>query len=72
MSEPFRTSLGYRGRVAIPSAIQEEAGIAVGDRLIVRVTAPGVIVIETLGAALRRGTLSPGKEEANGDPRATE
>lgn len=68
MSEPFRTSLGLRGRLTIPSLIQEEAGIAVGDRLIVRVAGPGVIVVETPQAASSRIRSAPpkGGEENSG------
>jgi bifunctional DNA-binding transcriptional regulator/antitoxin component of YhaV-PrlF toxin-antitoxin module len=70
VSESFRTSLGFRGRVTIPSALQEEAGIAVGDRLIVRVEGPGVVVIETPQAVKNRiqsAASGGGEEKENGD-----
>lgn len=70
MSEPFRTSLGFRGRVTIPSAIQAAAGIAVGDRLIVRVVGPGVVVIETPQAVkdrIRSAASGGGEEREDGD-----
>lgn len=70
MSEPFCTSLGFRGRVTIPSAIQEETGIAVGDRLIVRAEGPGVVVIETPQAVkdrIRSAASGGGEEKESGD-----
>jgi bifunctional DNA-binding transcriptional regulator/antitoxin component of YhaV-PrlF toxin-antitoxin module len=70
VSEPFRTSLGFRGRVTIPSAIQEEAGVAVGDRLIIRAAGPGVVVIETPQAVkdrIRSAATGGGEEKEDGD-----
>lgn len=73
MSEPFRTSLGLRGRVTIPSAVQEEVGIAVGDRLIVRAVGPGVVVIETPQAVkdrIRSAASNGGEEREVGNQEA--
>lgn len=70
MSEPFRTSLGFRGRVTIPSAIQEESGVAVGDRVIVRAAGPGVVVIETPQAVkdrIRLAVSGDGEEKEHDD-----
>lgn len=67
VSEPVRTSLGLRGRLTIPSSVQEEAGVAVGDRLVIRAAGPGVIVIETPQAAknrIRSGLPADGEENS--------
>lgn len=42
-----RTKIGPRGRVTIPVALQREAGLAEEDEVVLRVVAPGEIVIET-------------------------
>lgn len=75
MSEPFCTSLGFRGRITIPSAIQEETDIAVGDRLLVRAAGPGVVVIETPRAMKDRtqsAVSDGGEERESGDQGAEE
>jgi bifunctional DNA-binding transcriptional regulator/antitoxin component of YhaV-PrlF toxin-antitoxin module len=41
------TSIGPRGRITIPVAVQKAAGIAEGDEVIIRCTAPGVVTVET-------------------------
>jgi bifunctional DNA-binding transcriptional regulator/antitoxin component of YhaV-PrlF toxin-antitoxin module len=41
------TSIGPRGRITIPVAVQKAAGIAEGDEVIIRCTAPGVVMVET-------------------------
>ena len=41
------TTVGPRGRVTIPAAVQREAGISEGDEVIVRCTSPGVVTVET-------------------------
>lgn len=41
------TTVGPRGRVTIPAAVQREAGISEGDEVIVRCMAPGVVTVET-------------------------
>lgn len=54
----FRTNVGLRGRVTVPVGIQEEAGLAVGDHIIVSAAGPGVVMIMTpqaLKDAIRAG-----------------
>lgn len=74
VSEPFHTSLGLRGRLTIPSSVQEEAGIGVGDKLVIRAAGPGVIIVETPQAARSRTQpVPPGDgKESNGHEGSTE
>jgi bifunctional DNA-binding transcriptional regulator/antitoxin component of YhaV-PrlF toxin-antitoxin module len=58
----YRTNVGLRGRIAVPVHIQEQAGLAVGDPVIVSAAGPGIVVIMTPQAVkdvLRTG-LDPG------------
>jgi AbrB family looped-hinge helix DNA binding protein len=44
------TTVGPRGRITIPVAMQRAAGIKEGDEVIIRCEKPGVITVETLQA----------------------
>ncbi|MFE0472414.1 AbrB/MazE/SpoVT family DNA-binding domain-containing protein [Streptomyces sp. NPDC058947] len=71
----FRTTVGLRGRMTIPSDIQAKAGIGVGDTVAVRAAGDGVVVIETLQAVknrIRSEALNDRKEKENGDQGAEE
>lgn len=75
MSTPFKTTVGLRGRVTVPSAIQAEAGIGVGDTVVVRVAGPGVITIETMQAVkdrIRSGIPDGKEENGSEDDRAAQ
>lgn len=75
MSGSFRTTVGLRGRVTVPPSIQDEAGIGVGDTVVVRAGGDGVIVIETPKAAKKRTgseVSDDRKEEQGGSEDATE
>ncbi len=53
-AEPFaHTSISPEGRIVLPAALREAAGIKKGDRLTLRVR-NGKIEIETLEAQVRR------------------
>lgn len=41
------TTVGPRGRVTIPVALQRAAGLAEGDEVIIRAVRPGVVIVET-------------------------
>jgi AbrB family looped-hinge helix DNA binding protein len=47
-------TVGEKGRLNLPIAAREEAGIAVGDELIVRPVSDGQIMLETRAAIARR------------------
>lgn len=49
-----QTAVGPRGRVTIPVALRQQAGIEEGDLVILRYVSPGVIVVETRDAVMRR------------------
>lgn len=63
MSDAFRTTVGLRGRITLPAAIQEAAGLAVGDPIVVRAVGPGVIAIETPQAIKDRIRTEEGDHE---------
>lgn len=66
MSEVQRTKVGARGRVTIPVAVQQAAGIKEGDVVIVRATAPGVVTVETRQAVINRvreGVTTPSEAQ---------
>lgn len=41
------TTVGPRGRVTIPVAVQNEANIHEGDAVVIRADGPGVVIVET-------------------------
>lgn len=67
MNSPFRTTVGLRGRVTVPSAIQADAGIGVGDTVVVSAEGPGVVVIRTLQAI--KDSIRAGNPEGYGEDR---
>lgn len=69
-----RTTVGPRGRVTIPVALQRQAGVKEGDTVIVRVDGHGRVIIETdaaIKARIRSGVPEPDTEhDAVADIRA--
>ena len=67
-----QTAVGPRGRVTIPVALRQQAGIEEGDLVVLRFEQPGVIVIETVQAVrdrIRAGA-PPGEYDAAAEVRA--
>lgn len=48
------TTVGPRGRVTIPAAVQRAAGISEGDEVIIRSAGPGAVIVETRQAVKDR------------------
>lgn len=66
------TTVGPRGRVTIPAAVQREASISEGDEVIVRAVSPGVVIIETREAIREaiRAAIPPDADRASYDAAA--
>jgi AbrB family looped-hinge helix DNA binding protein len=67
-----QTTVGPRGRVTIPVALRQQAGINEGDLVVLRFVRPGVIVVETPQAIkddIRSG-VQPGEYDAVAEVRA--
>ncbi|MEU9132421.1 AbrB/MazE/SpoVT family DNA-binding domain-containing protein [Kitasatospora sp. NPDC048540] len=56
-----RSTVGQRGRLMIPAALQRVAGIAEGTRVVLRVTTDGTITVETVWALALRLRSSVGR-----------
>jgi antitoxin PrlF len=51
MEAPLATTVTVKGQVTLPKKVREAAGIEPGDRVEVRATAAGTVVIEKPGQA---------------------
>lgn len=49
-----RSKIGPRGRLTIPVALQRAAGVAEGEEVMIKVTGPGVLAIESVQAVKDR------------------
>ena len=68
-----KTTVGARGRVTVPAAVQREAGVLEGDEVVVRVAGPGVVVVESVKAIkdrIRAAAPPGGRFDAVADVRA--
>ena len=50
---PVWVTLAENGRIGLPAAIRKQAGLAKGDKLVVRVEEEGVVTLMTAEAAVR-------------------
>jgi bifunctional DNA-binding transcriptional regulator/antitoxin component of YhaV-PrlF toxin-antitoxin module len=58
-----KTTVGARGRVTVPAAVQRDSGVLEGDEVVVRSAGPGIVIVESVKAIkdrIRAGAPEPG------------